>query len=121
MDNTHPHTREPAVFPWHDNGVVKRTPPLALAARMACLIEGLEANATEINRSETAGIWIVDGLASVVEGLEKAGKLDAIAVLLTGLEGLIDPTYRARWPLDDQIRAGHPVVESRGGVMGETS
>lgn len=104
-DNTHPRA-----FPWHDEGVVKRTPPLALAARMACLIGGLEANATESNNSEAVGIWIVDGIAAVIEALEKTGQLDAISTLLTGLEGQVSPDYRARWPLAGQIAAEHPVV-----------
>ena len=99
----------PDAFPWHDEGVVKRTPPLALAARMACLIEGIEANATETNNSETAGIWIVYGLAMAVEALEKADRLGEIGVMLTGLEGLVDPAYRARWPLAGQIAAEHPI------------
>lgn len=104
-ENAHPRT-----FPWHDDGVVKRTPPLALAARMVCLLESLQAEACETNNSETAGIWIVHGIADVVRGLEKASQLDAIAVMLTGLEGLVEPGYRARWPLAGQIATEHPVV-----------
>ncbi len=105
-DNTHP-----TAFPWHDEGVVKRTPPLALAARMACLLESLQADAAETANDSEAGTWIVDGLAGIVRALEQAGDLDEIGVLLTGLEGLTPPAHRARWPLASQIAAKHLVVE----------
>ena len=107
--DTHP-AFEPNTFPWHDEGVVRRTPPLALAARMACLLESLQADAVETTNDSEAGIWIGCGIANVVTALEQAGELGTISTLLTGLEGLVAPTYRARWPLARQIAAEHPVV-----------
>ena len=103
-DNTHP-----AVFPWHDEGVVKRTPPLALAARMACLLEYLQASAQETSRDEEP-VWLVDGLVFAITGLENADRLGAVSTLLTGLETLVPPQDRSRWPLAGQIAAEHPVV-----------
>ena len=105
-DNTHPRT-----FPWHDEGVVRRTPPLALAARMACLLTSLQAEACETTNDNEAGIWIGQGVGGAVRALERAGELGEISTLLTGLEGLIPSDCRAGWPLAGQIAAEHPVVE----------
>ena len=103
-DNTHPRA-----FPWHDEGVVKRTPPLALAARMVCLLEYLQGSAQETSSDEEP-VWLVDGLMFAVTGLEDAGRLGAVSTLLTGLETLVPPQDRARWPLAGQLAAEHPAV-----------
>ena len=100
----------PAVFPWHNEGVVRRTPPLSLAARMACLLESLQADAVETTNDSEAATWIGQGVAGMVTALEKAGALDEISTLLTGLEGLAAPGCRARWPLAGFIHGLHESV-----------
>lgn len=92
-------------FAWYDNritgsesrAVVK---PLALVARATQLCESLTQQATETSPGES--VWIVYGVAEACKTLVAAGDLGRMGVLLTGLETLIDPEIRAKWPLHEK-------------------
>jgi hypothetical protein len=99
--------RENTPFPWYDSHFLATSHPSAVAvvARALCLVDYHQATARELGDSNA---WLVYGLASVAQSCDA----DSLGVLLTGLETLVPPDVRRRWPLrelvDDMVSPPSP-------------
>ena len=90
-------------FAWYDNSVVGDEDkavidPLALIARAAALLEGLQQTSLEVSNNTD---WFGWGLSEACKALVETGNPNGIGLLFTGLETLCDPQRRARWPLHE--------------------
>jgi len=91
-------------FAWHDDYITGSESkavvhPLALVARVTLLCEDMSQQALEASNEPA---WIGWGIGSACRALVETGDLAGLGVLLTGLETLVPPEIRARWPLHER-------------------
>lgn len=91
-------------FAWYDSAVVGNeskavVDALALIARAAALMEDLTQTARETSNNTD---WLGWGISEAFAALVETGNLGGIGLLLTGLETLVSPQRRAKWPLHDR-------------------
>jgi hypothetical protein len=73
-----------------------RVHPLALVARALAVVEYLAGEALQTSGEDS---WVIMGVTGAVCALVGVQRYDDVGLLLRGLELLVPPEQRAKWPL----------------------